>query len=191
MGNSKYRKLVSEIEPSIFIVLALGILFMGLIISSNWLWRNQIRRNVPIYDNLMQARVSLTKGQLLLESILAGDQSIRVEDIWPFYDNSELAVRNSINGRSTIIHLSGIPPKDSKILNQLQQLGTALKRFRELALARWKTRESTEIRDTLDERALFYQLERTIDAIDYHIPCRFTLYKISLVTLSWTICRDI
>jgi len=169
MGNSKYRKLVSEIEPSNFIVLALGILFLGLMISSNWLWRNQIRRNVPLYDNLMQARVSLTKGQLLLESILAGDQSVRVEDIWPFYDNSELAVRNSINGRSSIIHLSGIPPKDIETLNQLQQLGKTLKRFRKLALVRWKNRESTELRNTLDERALFYQLERSVDAINFRI----------------------
>ena len=108
MTNSKNRKLITKIEPSILLVLVLGILFIGFAISSDWMWRNQIRKNVPLYDNLKQVRMSFTKDQLMLESILAGDGTIRPEDIWPLYDKSELAVRDCINGRSTIINYGSL-----------------------------------------------------------------------------------
>jgi len=169
MGNSKHIKLMKEIAPSIFLVLALGILFIGLLISSDWMWRNQIRRNVPIYDNLMQVRIYLTKGQLLLERMLSGDKSIRIEDIWPYYKRSEIALRDCMNGRSTIIQLAGVLPKDNEILSQLGQLEGTLKRSRELSLARWKTRGAEESINILDEHTLFYRLESTIDAINYRI----------------------
>ncbi len=150
-------------------VLVMGIVFLGLIIFSNWQWRNQIIRNVPVYDNLMQVKVSITKGQLLLERLLAGDQSIRIENIWPYYDQSILSVKDIINGRSTITNFPGIPLKDNKILNQLKQLETIQSRIQKLAFSQWKGRESYERKEHLNQRFLFYQLESHIDEISYQI----------------------
>ncbi|WP_163339578.1 PAS domain S-box protein [Desulfopila sp. IMCC35008] len=168
MNEARYKKAIFSIEPSILIVFIMGIVFLALIIFGNWQWRNEITKNVPVYDNLMQIKTSTTKGQLLLERMLAGDKSIRIENIWPYYDQSILSVQDIINGRSTISNFPGIPLKDNQMLNHLKQLETIQSLIQKLAFSQWKDQESHGIKEQLMQRSLFYQMESKIDEIGYH-----------------------
>ena len=107
MGIADFRNIFKNIEVPLSLFIILGITSFGIFIFGDRMWRNQFQRNIPLYDNLMQAGKNLTKGQLLFEKLLSGDQSVRIEDTWPFFEAALLSVKDSLNGRSTIIYLTG------------------------------------------------------------------------------------
>ncbi len=169
MGIPDFRSIFKNIEVPLSVFIILGITSFGIFVFSDRMWRNQFQRNIPLYDNLMQARKNLTKGQLLFEKLLSGDQSVKVEDAWPFFEAASLSVKDSLSGRSTIIYLTGKPPKDEELINQLQQLDTHVNKVYTLALKRWESRTSPIGISVAEERQAYYDLERNIDSLNYHI----------------------
>ena len=169
MGIPDFRSIFKNIEVPLSVFIILGITSFGIFVFSDRMWRNQFQRNIPLYDNLMQARKNLTKGQLLFEKLLSGDQSVRIEDIWPFFEAASLSVKDSLNGRSTIIYLTGKPPKDEDLINQLQQLDTHINKVYALAVKRWESRTSPIGISVAKERQANYDLERQIDSLNYHL----------------------
>ncbi len=169
MGIPDFRSIFKHIQVPLSVFIILGITSFGIFILGDRMWRNQFQRNIPLYDNLMQAGKNLTKGQLLFEKLLSGDQSVRTGDAWPFFKAASLSVKDCLNGRSTIIYLTGKPPRDEYLINQLQQLDTHINKVYALAVKRWETRTSPIRISVAEERQTYYDLERKIDSLNYHV----------------------
>ncbi len=189
MGIPDFRSIFKHIQVPLSVFIILGITSFGIFILGDRMWRNQFQRNIPLYDNLMQAGKNLTKGQLLFEKLLSGDQSVRTGDAWPFFEAASLSVKDCLNGRSTIIYLTGKPPRDEYLINQLQQLDTHINKVYALAVKRWETRTSPIRISVAEERQTYYDLERKIDSLNYHILENMGEFiknhqKIHLTTLS-------
>ena len=174
MKNATHKRFLKRVQLSVWVVIVLGLVSFGLLLGSNWLWQNNIRSTVPLYDNLAQARMDFTKGQLLLERLQGGDQSLRIEDVMPLFDQAELALNDCVRGRSTIIHLEARVPENQELLHQLTRLKSGIRALRESARYRLKHRRFENANDLLRERSNFYELEQTANAINYHIHQHFS-----------------
>jgi PAS domain S-box-containing protein len=174
MKNATHKRFLKRVQLSVWVVIVLGLVSFGLLLGSNWLWQNNIRSTVPLYDNLAQARMDFTKGQLLLERLQGGDQSLRIEDVMPLFDQAELALNDCVRGRSTIIHLEARVPENQELLHQLTRLKSGIKALQESARYRLKHRRFENANDLLKERSNFYELEQTANAINYHIHQHFS-----------------
>ena len=168
MKKPKFTKRSLGKHPSDIVLVIAAVVFTTLFVSNDLMWRKQIQSNLPLYDNITQLRVSLTKAHLMLESILAGDRSIRPEDIWPLFDTAEIALKDSISGRSTIANLPGDHHGDKEIVPQLRELEGTIKQLRNIAEQRWDARNTSATSKTLEERSLFYEAEGVIEVIDYY-----------------------
>ncbi len=169
MGIPDFRSIFKNVEVPLSLFIILGMISFGIFILGDRMWRNQFQRNIPLYDNLMQAGKNLTKGQLLFEKLLSGDQSVKTGDAWPFFEAASLLVKDCLNGKSRIIYLTGKPPRDEELINQLQQLDTQINKVYTMAVKRWETRTSPVRISVTEERQAFYDLERKIDSLNYHI----------------------
>jgi hypothetical protein len=82
MDIKKYRGFLSATGPSILAVIVVALLSFVLLSYGDKLWQNSIRETIPLRDNLMQAEIYTAKGYLFLEKRLAGDETIRIEDVF-------------------------------------------------------------------------------------------------------------
>ena len=157
----------SRIEPSILAVIVIALFSFALLRYSDKLWRDSVQKTAPISDNLMHANVSLAKGYLFLEKRIAGDETIRIEDVLQLFNQANQAVDDCVKGRSTITQLPAIPPTEPELLNKLEQFNVAIKKFRALSEERWRSRETQDSGKAIEQRSAFYKLERMQSDIDY------------------------
>ncbi|MGW8320731.1 MAG: hypothetical protein ACWGSD_04185, partial [Thermodesulfobacteriota bacterium] len=73
-------------------VLVLGVLSTLLLLYSDHLWKTSFRRNVPVLDNITQAKDSLAEAYLWLDELLRGNETIHIEEILGSYDQAARAV---------------------------------------------------------------------------------------------------
>ena len=158
----------------IFFMLGLiWLVSLTLLVLAEQGWRTEIQVNEPLKDNLMQVRVSLSKGQWLLERIVTGDKSIREEDILPFFRQAELFVGDSIKGKSNITNMVGITTQDRGTLERLRRLQTLIGQHRKSAVEVLERFKQDRTRDMHDIRLSFYVLEDMADLIDYDVNEKF------------------
>ncbi len=169
MNFKRLKKLLSRIEPSIWVIAIVALFSLPLLRYSDEIWRDNIRQTVPIRDNVAQAKVYLAKGYLFLEKRIAGDETIRIKDVFQLFDQAIQAINNAVEGRSAITDLPAIPPTNPGLLDRLGQFHLAATQFRDLAQERWQDRELEDAQGSIEQRAAFYELERMAGDIDYLI----------------------
>ncbi len=169
MDAKRYDNFLSGTGPSILAVIVVALLSFVLLSYGDKLWRDNIQETVPLRDNLMQAKVYLAEGYLFLEKRLAGDETIRIEDVFQLFGQAAQAVDNGLKGRSTISRLSGSPPTDPELTAKLVQYRLAIKQFRTLSEERWQNRQAQDSGLALEQRSTFYELEYMAGNIDHLI----------------------
>ncbi|MBF0287100.1 MAG: response regulator [SAR324 cluster bacterium] len=150
---------LSNWTPSIWVIIVVSILSLLLLRYSDKLWRNITHESIPLQDNLLQADAYLSKGFLLFEKFLRGDESIRINDVLPFFDQAAQSINDCITGKSTIIRLSGSPPENQEMLNQLNQFKDEIVQFRRLSLERWQNQKSNNLHMAFEQLNAFHKLK--------------------------------
>ena len=190
MKTSTFRKWFMQIESSIFIVLVLGILFQGFHMVSDWIMQHKIIGNIQLYDDVKQSRISLTKGQFLLERMFSGDSTIRIADILPCYQQSEIVIGEGRNGENRLELQKGFLTENKAEKGQMVQLNTSLNQFGKGIQSRLLSTGFITSSRIMDERISFYQLLSEIDKMDEHflgnISKMMSYYKrMHWITLVW------
>ncbi len=126
---------------TVLTVLLLGVLSTLLFLYGDGLWRTSFRRNVPVLDNIMQARVSLTEAYLWLDELLKGNETIGIAVIMGSYDQAAQAVDNCLKGESAIRGVPGLPMKDGSLSAELERFRNSIEKTRTIAQSRWQNRE--------------------------------------------------
>ncbi len=163
----KLKQILSKLIHSLWPLIFLGIVSVSLLGLSELRWQDYMQTTMPLLDNISQARISATKAQLMLDRILAGDGSIRIEDVWPVFDRAELSVKDSLAGRSNITKLRGKLLIDQRILELLNQLEIDLQHIREVAAERWVDQKTGPQAYTIKERSALYAFERSSESLEY------------------------
>jgi len=139
---------------------------------SNRRWNKQLQSNIPLHDSIKHARTNASKGQVVLERLLSGDPSIRPKDVWPYFNQAQLFVKDCITGRSNILNLPAIPPENDIILKKLHLLQTELEKLSQLARNRWEMRDTGQEINVVQQRSTFYQVEQLAEAIEFQAEVR-------------------
>jgi PAS domain S-box-containing protein len=169
MHFERLKKLLSTVEPSIWAVVIVALLSFTLFRYSDQSWRDNVQKTAPPHHNVAQAKAYLAKGYLFFERRMAGDETIRVEDVFQLFVQAIQAIDDIMKGRSTITGIRAIPPTDPELLNRLEQFHVSAKQFRDLAQERWENREAQDTWGALEQRSAFYEVERMASDVDYLI----------------------
>jgi len=150
MDHSRFTRFAWGIDLTVFAVLLVGLLSSLLFIYSDWLWRSSFRKNVPVLDNIMQARVSLAEGYVWLDELLRGNETIQIGMILGSYDQATQAVDACILGESAIRGLPGLPMRDGEFITQLERFKESIEKTRSVAEERWQNREVSSAARAID-----------------------------------------
>ena len=164
---SRFTKFSPGIDLTVLMVVLTGCLSTLLFLYSDGLWRTSFRKNVPLLDNVMQARVSLAEAYLWLDELKKGNNEIRIEVILASYDQAARAVDACVKGKSVIKGLPGLPLKDEELRTQMAQFKNSIEQTRTIAAARWQHREDHNAARTMDRKlhTAYHGLELMAGAI--------------------------
>jgi diguanylate cyclase (GGDEF)-like protein/PAS domain S-box-containing protein len=141
-------------EPSALLALAVGIAFLGLLLVSHLSWRQTAHGHLPLFDNISHLKLQLSRGHLLLEEIIAGDDEIEIGQVWEAFDAAREGARASLDGESPVSadRIDGGYLNDPEIRADFTVLSTTIDRLRELADARWLDKETSGIGAPIESR---------------------------------------
>ncbi|MFC1986038.1 PAS domain S-box protein [Chloroflexota bacterium] len=122
-------------------------------------WRNSIEETIPIRDSVLLAKSYLSKGFLFLEKRLAGDETIRIDDVLYMFSQADQLIQDSIEGHGSITILQNSTPTDPELIDKLEQFRLEVERFGDISRERWEKRELPDIGITIQQRSSFYLLE--------------------------------
>jgi signal transduction histidine kinase len=142
--------LVGGIDWSVVTVLFLGFLSTLLLLYSDHLWRTSFRKNVPVLDNMMQAKDSLAEAYLWLDELLKGNETIRIEEILGSYDQAARAVDACLEGESVIRGLPGLRITEGELSTELREFKDSIEKARAVAEARWRNRDESRTAREID-----------------------------------------
>ncbi|MFC2003114.1 PAS domain S-box protein [Chloroflexota bacterium] len=122
-------------------------------------WRNSIEETIPIRDSVLIAKSYLSKGFLFLEKRVAGDETIRIDDVLYMFSQADQLIRDSLKGQSSITFLPSSTPTDPELISKLEQFHLEIERFHDISRERWEKRELPDVGTTIQQRSSFYLLE--------------------------------
>ncbi|MFC1962768.1 nitrogen regulation protein NR(II), partial [Chloroflexota bacterium] len=166
------------IWPSLLAVVIVALISFPLLRYGDRQWRDSIAETVPVHDNMLLAKSHLSKGYLFLEKRIAGDETIRIEDIYYMYGQAGQLINDCLEGRSSIVNIKGTTPTDPKLIDKLEQFHLEIERFQDISRERWEKRELPDVGITIQQRSSFYLLEymandivllldqKTVEALD-------------------------
>jgi len=131
-------------------VLVLGVLSTLLLLYSDHLWKTSFRRNVPVLDNITQAKDSLAEAYLWLDELLRGNETIHIEEILGSYDQAARAVDACLKGESVIPDVPGLPIPEGDLHTDLQQFKGSIEQVRAVAESRWRNRNDSRTARAID-----------------------------------------
>lgn len=149
-GSSRHPGFLQGLDWSVVTVLVLGFLSTLLLLYSDNLWRTSFRKNVPLLDNIMQAKDSLAEAYLWLDELLKGNETIHIREILGSYDQAMRAVDACLQGESVIQGIPGLPVAEGELSTELKEFKGSIEKARAVAEARWRNRDDSRAARAID-----------------------------------------
>jgi len=81
INTKQLGKILRLVWPSLLAVAVVASISFPLLRYGDKQWHDTIHTTVPIRDNVVLAKSHLSKGFLFLEKRIAGDETIRIDDV--------------------------------------------------------------------------------------------------------------
>ncbi|MFC1965886.1 PAS domain-containing protein [Chloroflexota bacterium] len=167
INTRQLGKILRLTWPSLLAIVVVALVSFPLLRYGDRQWRDSIEETVPVRDNVLLAKSYLSKGFLFLEKRVAGDETIRIDDVLYLFSQAGQLIQDSIEGKSSITILHSSTPTDPELIDKLEQLHLEIKKFQDISRERWEKRELPDAGVTTQQRSSFYLLEYMANDITF------------------------
>lgn len=162
-NKDKKAKLPINIILTIFSIL----LFMITIVAYSFYLGSQMNAKVaPLIDATTGIQLEATKAHLWFEEMISGDQTIKIDEVLQYIDNSLWYASAMLEGdtKSDIIF---IPLDDPTLRANINEVLNNIHTFRKITLERLKAIETSGIGTPIDQKydAVFMEFQRQADVV--------------------------